>query len=227
MIEHVIFLVVEALAKRQQAEQQANLDALVPEIELLRRRPADVLATQDIVIPAARRVPLTIAAGILVGAVVSGVVLLLTVLLMEVLTQANAPGTLRQFLLVLLVAIIFMPPVVTPWLLLRAVRGGELILRRDGPEFRYRHRAVSCPWALFRAAGAARGDNSRVVVPIASKAIERVELLWHGSIIAYGQDVRLKPFRFVSDTEVELRNVYAANLRDVARLLQRLGQQMS
>ena len=109
----------------------------------------------------------------------------------------------------------------------RWLRGGQLTLKRSGAEFHYRHTSVFCPWTLFRTdMSALQGDNRRVVLLVPPHAIDKIELRRRDSVVGMGRDANIKPFRFRSETELELTNVYAANLRDVARLLLRIGSRL-
>lgn len=227
MIEHLIFLVVEALVKNQQAERQAELRTRVPELDRLREQASETLSQQTITIPAARNTPMAIVVGVVLGTVLFGLCLLGFVVAINLV--ADPKKLTPEADVVIIVGFLLLLVVLlggSIWKMQRMLRGGELLLHRTGVEFRYRDRAVSCPWSLFRTSGAVSGNNVKAVVPIAPRAVDRVELLWRDSVVAYGREVRLKPFRFVSDTEVELRNVYAANLREVVRLLQDLGRRL-
>src|SRR5438046_640913 len=67
MIEHLILILIEALANRDRAEQQVGLETAVPHLEKLRADPAAILAESEVVIPAARRGSMALLLGLIVG----------------------------------------------------------------------------------------------------------------------------------------------------------------
>src|SRR4051794_16540317 len=67
MIEHLILILIEAMASRDRAEQQAALHTAVADLEQLRTNPAVALAAGDVVIPAARRGSMSVLLALLIG----------------------------------------------------------------------------------------------------------------------------------------------------------------
>ena len=225
MIEHLFILLIEVLARREQAEQQAALDTLIADLDRLRTDPAAALTEREVVIPPARHGPLSLFLGVILGFVLFVLVVAVWVVIRSHLPLPRPmPRHMRQVLAVVALAVLSVLILIGFILARRQLRGGELVMHRRGAEFRYRQTTVVCPWAVFRIDLAAlQGNNRKLVIPIPANVIDRIELRWKEDIIGIGRDARIKPFRFISDTDLELTNVYAANLRDVARLLLHIG----
>jgi hypothetical protein len=119
------------------------------------------------------------------------------------------------------------------------LRGGELILHKDGVDFRFRRRTVKCPWRVFSAPGRpAWLDRFTLALPVEPDAIRDVVLLVNGEETASGRDIRTKQFRFRLDSrprvtnsdhlpEVSIRDLYRAKLSEIGALLLEIGSEMS
>jgi len=228
MIEHLILILIEALANRDRAEQQAGLQKAVPDLDLLRADPAAALTEREVVIPAVRRGSMSLLLGLFVGLTLFVLVFGVYSLLRPILPLPRPMREPMRFALVAAALVVLLGLIVLGYALARRwMRGGELVLKRSGAEFRYRHTSVLCPWGLFRVElSAIQGDNRKVVFPVPAHVIDRIEVYQRDAIVGMGRDAKIKSIRFVSDTELELTNVYAANLREVARLLVRIGARM-
>src|SRR5262249_13239793 len=140
MIEHLVILVIEALARREKAEQQVALDSIVADLDQLRDDPAAVLVDREIVIPPARHGPLAflVAAGL--GVVMFLVVLASWVLLRPHLPNPNPiPKSLRPVLAWAMLPVLLGFIGLGYYWARGWLRGGELVLKRQAAEFRYRN----------------------------------------------------------------------------------------
>jgi hypothetical protein len=228
MIEHLVILLIEAMARKEKAEQQVALDVVIAELDHLHSDPAAALAEGDVVIPAARHGPLALLLGVVLGLGMCALMILaFAVIRPHVPLAKPLPRSTRQAIALAALPIMAGFVALGYAIARRSLRGGELTLKRAGAEFRYRHTTVFCPWTLFRVEmSAMQGDNRKVILLVPPHAIDRVELRWRDGVVGIGRDARIKPIRFISETELELTNVYAANLRDVARLLLRIGSRL-
>ena len=228
MIEHLVILVIEALARRERAEQQVGLDAVVADLDRLHSDPATALADQEVVIPPARHGPLSLLVGVALGLLMGVVAFVaLTIARPHLPLPKPIPRPMRQAIVLATLPVLAGLVALGYFLARRWLRGGELTLKRTGAEFRFRHTSVFCPWMVFRTdLSALQGDNRKVILLVPAHTIDKIELRWKDSIIGIGRDANIKPFRFLSETELELTNVYAANLPDVARLLLRIGARL-
>ena len=75
MIEHLVILVIEAMARKERAEQQVSLDAVVADLDRLHSDPAAALTDQDVVIPPARHGPLSLLVGVAMGIIMCAALL--------------------------------------------------------------------------------------------------------------------------------------------------------
>jgi hypothetical protein len=105
----------------------------------------------------------------------------------------------------------------------------ELILHPDGAEFRYGHRAVWCPWALFNVHGTPFLQNAEtlhpvVYVPVRPEAVPAVELRHDGRCIAQGMALRAPQVSFPKPNLAIIYSWYAAEPAELAGFLLELGR---
>ncbi len=230
MIEHLLILLIDQIAKKEQAKLQASLAETLPEFDSLWNSPKETLTDGDVIICPKR----SLWQGLVLSGVVGLIVFALLILVghFALVLWANAVGPAQPPEFVVIFVVVGMIATVASVArfaygrLHRTVVGGEIVATRASVEFRLHETAVACPWSLFRADGPFRGDVRAIVLPINPRCADRVELLRHGGIVDGGRAVQTRAFQFISENEIELRNVYAANLRDVARLLQHLGRKL-
>lgn len=115
------------------------------------------------------------------------------------------------------------------WSLL--LRGHSLVLHPDGVEFIYRDTSVWCPWSLFNADGepfVPDTDSPRagLTLPINSAAVPFLELRRHGAPVAFGAQVKARPFQLNAVDEVVLPARYEVAAADLGRLLLQLGRRL-
>src|SRR5262249_62315553 len=97
MIEHLVILMIEAMARRETAEQQVALDRVVSDLDRLHSDPASALNDQEIVIPPARHGPLSLMVGVALGIVMCAVLLATLAVVRPKLPLPNpAPRPVRQ-----------------------------------------------------------------------------------------------------------------------------------
>jgi hypothetical protein len=110
-------------------------------------------------------------------------------------------------------------------LILRWVRGGEMVLAERGVEMKYRGTVVSCPWELFHTAGQPfRPDRDQVILPVAAAAVPAVQERQQETLVAEGMLVNTRQFSFRSPGEAALRAFYEVNAVELGKVLLHLGQ---
>jgi hypothetical protein len=228
MIEHLIVLAIESLLRQEKAEQQASLDTVITKLDQLRSDPAATLTKREIVIPPARRGPSSFLLGTFLGFATFGLTIFTWFIVRNAIPLPKPlPRPMGQVVFFAGLAILALSIAFGNYLTRRWRMGGKLVLNRSGAEFWQRETRVFCPWVLFRIEMSAfRGDNRKIVLTVPTNVIDKIELHWKDSIVGIGRDAKIKSFRFISESEIELTNVYAANLREVARLLLRIGQRL-
>jgi hypothetical protein len=199
------------------------LRQLVPELDELLSRPADVLSYRDIHIGPWRRI------GSFVGLALLGLLVSVflgmwfTFCLLAPLLRA-APDLFWQGILGFGGAIF----IVILWLSLRALRGGHCTLRLEGVYLRYRRTEVFCPWALFNAPGEPfihKKNLYQIEMPIDMAAVPRVQARMKEAFVAEGWLVKTVQFRFRGIRAV-LRPLYQISPQELAWLLLHLGAEL-
>jgi len=225
MIGHLLLhLLIRNIQKDR--DRLAKLESVVPHLGRLLKDPAVVLAERKISIGS--RNDQAVAVLLLVGFVLLAAVLI-PFLLFRGDHSPGHPQPLVEGLLQLLgmfTATVGLVAVVIGFILI-VNPGGQMVLSRQGLELYYRRSVVFCPWGLFRASGpTAVPKASAILLPICPSAVSSVELRREDLLLASGRDVRMRVFRFRSEHEVELRNVYGVKRDQLAGLLLSLGQRL-
>jgi hypothetical protein len=104
---------------------------------------------------------------------------------------------------------------------------GRIRLSLDGADFEVRGRIVRCPWRLFDVANrdsVARWASLRM--PVDPMVINMIELRKGDRATARGADVRIWGFGIGPDDTVIVRDVYSANMAEVAVLLRQCARQL-
>src|SRR5262245_55262957 len=97
MIEHLVILMIEAMARREKAEQQVALERVVSDLDRLHSDPASALTDQEVVIPPARHGPLSLMVGVALGIVMGAVLLAIVAIVRPRLPLPNPlPRPARQ-----------------------------------------------------------------------------------------------------------------------------------
>jgi hypothetical protein len=227
MLEHFALGAFSKLYGEEASQQNRKLVQVVPRIKSLWLEPESTLERGDVVIPSSSSDMTALLLGALIAACIAGITFIGTILWLrrQPIGQPNPPNfaTLASYLMIVPACLAL---VCTFFGVRWFLRGGQIVMSRQRVEFRYRGQVVSCPWSLFRAEGIADGNYQSVIVPIAREFLDRVEMLRETSTIAVGREVRHFPFHLCSESQVRLQNVYCADLRDIASLLQFLGRKL-
>jgi hypothetical protein len=220
-VEHIIVLFADTLLAIDRFLQQRLRNAVV-DFDELWTDPAGRLAREEVVIGPLRRYAVATALGTFAG------LLLPCGLVFQSLDQPHArPGPPALAEQVLLVAGVCVPPLLGIGLFWHWLRGGEMVLRRDGVVLRFRSNLVFCPWELFQADGDPWPlDRSRLALPVWPPAVADVVHGRGDAIQATGRQVRTRPLYFRADHQVVLRDLYAVRLTDLGPLLLHLGRNL-
>ena len=206
-----------------------ELKQLIPNLRELIDRPADVLAYQDVRVGPCHRYVSSIVVGVISGAGL-GVVLAMCLLSFDIQNRAVIRGFAIFSLLTL--------PIVATIFVLHLSRGGEVILKREWVEFRYRRTRVVCPWAVFNVQGdPAALSYDRLAIPV-SEALHEVECFVNDELKQAGLAVSTRQFRvrafdhprvtgFEHNLEAILSDHYIGRLDDIACLLLIIGRELS
>lgn len=104
-------------------------------------------------------------------------------------------------------------------------RGGWLLLDADGVRFLYRRDEVFCPWVLFDREGLVdRAGDRWVMCPVAGKGLPGVTVRRNGAAVSQGPPVNTAQVQLSSGSQLRLRNLYEADVRECAELLLSLGR---
>jgi hypothetical protein len=112
-------------------------------------------------------------------------------------------------------------------LLLRWLRGGAAVLRREGVALIYRGRTVFCPWTLFQTPGVPyQPDHKRVILPI--NDITPVALAnGDDSVDAHPVgDIKTRQIQGCADGQAALTDLYEVKLPELGELFLHLGRQL-
>jgi hypothetical protein len=110
------------------------------------------------------------------------------------------------------------------WLSLLFGPRGQIVALPEGVQFRHRGKVVFCPWALFGSgAGPARREGRSVVLPVSSAGVTGIELRRGETVLDHGSAIATSGFRFRSEREIELPDVYQFHREGVANLLLYVG----
>jgi hypothetical protein len=227
MLEHIAAHALYGLYAEEAAQQSRKLVEVVPSVKRLLSEPESTLDRGAIIIPSSSSDMTALLFGGFLSACVGGTTFVCTILWLRRLPmgQPNPPNF--ESLASYVIAVPTCLTLICTFFGVRWLRrGGQIVLNRQGVEFKYRGEIVTCPWSLFRADGIPDGNYGCVIVPIAREFLDRVELLRETSTIAVGREVQHYPFQFCSESQVKLQNVYGADLRDIASLLLFLGKKL-
>jgi hypothetical protein len=217
-MEHLVILLVHFVLWLD-TKFQKPLRRALPNYDQLLLDPRQTLAEGDVVLGPMKRYASAAGLGALLG-LASWIVIF--ALVIDDIRRANLPtllvgGVAGAGLILLSLAWI--------WLLLTLLRGGTLVLRTEGVEFRHRRIAVVCPWSVFNVAGqpfAPKADH--VLLPIHPAAVPFIEAFVGGQPVSQGKQVKTKPFTVRSPTQAVLHALYLAPITEAGGLLLRLGR---
>ncbi len=216
---HLLVLLVE-FGRWLDKYYQKPLPRAIPDYERLLLDPRGTLAGQPVTIGPARRYGSAFLIGLL--ALVFGSVLTLCLVVLLVRPVAAGRGLALLLVPIALCAALVL---LCLWLIVRLLRGAEMVLSEEGVELRYRGTEVACPWALFNVAGQPfQPRRDRVLVPVAAAAVPFVEARRHGFRVESGPRIRTPQLRFPSRTEALLRPLYEVPLLELGKLLLQLGR---
>jgi hypothetical protein len=199
------------------------LRQVVPELDELLSRPADVLGYREIHIGPWRRV------GSFVGLALLGLLVSLflgmwfTFCLLAPFLRA-APDLFWQGIFAF-GGTIFL---VILWLSMRALSGGHCTLRPEGVYLRHRRTEVFCPWALFNAPGEPIVNKQslyQIEMPIDLSAVRQVQARVKDAVVAEGSFVKTVQFR-IRGIRAILRPLYQISPQELAWLLLHLGSEL-
>jgi hypothetical protein len=215
LIVHRFVVWIEGLSDRPLRRAVPNLDHLLSD-------PAGTLAGGEITIRSHKRYVSFVILALLFFAIGQAVVILL---LTEMLGQ---PVTLRKRILIASVVVgVVIGSFLLAW---RFTCGGRCILTVDGVSFRHRGIEVFCPWTLFNVDGqpvirtGSGGEQIEFALPVSADAVPLVEVRRHGQVVAQGQAVKSRQFRFRSANEAVLKAIYQVKAAELAPLLLQLGR---
>jgi hypothetical protein len=115
-------------------------------------------------------------------------------------------------------------PVLTTRIIEKYLRGGYMVLRKNGVEMRRHDSTVYCPWTLFNvSAQLRRHRRDQVLLPAHTPAVPAVEQRWNDDVVALGYDVKASQFRFNSKGEMVLKNIYQVDIGELVQLLLQIG----
>jgi hypothetical protein len=110
-------------------------------------------------------------------------------------------------------------------LMARLLRGGWIVVHREGVELIYRRSTVVCPWALFGAtAFVSKPKRSAVTLTVPPTAVPLITHLKCDLIRSHGEDVWTRQLRVVSSTEVVLLGLYRVDIRECCAMLLQVGR---
>jgi hypothetical protein len=220
-VEHLIVLLVE-FVRWLDGRLLKPLRRAVPDLDQLLADPRGTLAGQPVTIGPARKYASSVFLGLLLALFLGSQVFVVFIVLAG---PGKLFGNRHAGLLVLLALFLAVLLVGMVWLVVHVRRGGEVVLREDGVELRYRRSAVFCPWALFNAPGQPFLTRPELMLlPVAPEAVPFVEVRDDGSVRATGRQVKTKQLRFKSATEASLHAFYEVYPAELGTLLLRLGR---
>lgn len=205
-----------------------KLQRIIPNLSELIERPADVLSYEEVRIGPCRRYVMSTLLGLL-AAVGGGTAILFFAL--------GCGMKDKDTIKVLGMLLLFTMPIGCVWGMLHLTRGGELVMTREGVEFRYRRKRVVCPWPVFNAPGdPAVLAYDRLAIPV-SATVQQVEYFSKDQLMQTGLTVNTRPFRIRSfdqprvtghpnNWEVILVDYYSGRLDDIACLLLLIGREL-
>ena len=202
---------------------EKSLQRVLPDLERLRADPAAVLDEGPLTIGPARRY----GTGVALGLLASGPGLLIALLVFVALVDPpQGPPNRSPAIQATLGALLVGVPLGSIWLVLRWLRGGHLVLHRQGVELRYRRWTVFCPWELFDRDGLPEQQRrDRLRLPIAPAAVPYVVATRRdGYCLPEGQLIRTRQFRLCSPNEAVLIALYEVRLAEIGPLLLHLGR---
>jgi hypothetical protein len=216
-----IFLLIRNALQWLDKQAERPLLHVLPDLEYLLLDPKHVLTGREIVVGPARR----ISSGFFLGLFV-GMIIWLAVVLGVFLLVGPPPNPPRQndrgaLLICLLPVLVFLAILV----LLRARRGGRMVLGERGIAMHYWGTEVFCPWAVFNTRGQPYSPgHGRVVLPVAPESLGLVVARRDGNLLAEGIMVDTPQLRFRSANEALARAFYEVNGAELAKVVLHLGR---
>jgi hypothetical protein len=197
----------------------------IPDLDQLLADPDRRFREQPITIGPRRRYVTATLVGILLAMANAGWIFLLFSALLD---RRKGPPGLRpdaSFLIALLLGELALNLLLSILLVFWFLRGGRMVLTREGAELRYRGSLVFCPWMLFDAPGKpSRAGRNEVLLPMEQDAIPHVTLSRRGQVVARGATIRCRSLRFVEGYGVILCPLCVVKATELADLLLRLGR---
>jgi hypothetical protein len=205
---------------------------VIPRFQRLVDHPADYLSAEDVRIGPCIRWVTCIVFGTVLGLIFSCGIAFSAL-------RADKPVAHRptedqvQFWLV-----VASGPLIVSVALLYWLRGGELVLRRDGIEFRFRRRVVVCSWAFFDTPSEPEWlDKFTLAMAVNSNAINGAKLYVDCAESSIGQRINTLQFRFRPPgtnpitikeglPEVALRDLYSARLNEIGSMILILSREL-
>jgi hypothetical protein len=220
--EHIVIHLIDLIRWLDRQFHQP-LRGVVPDLDRLLADPGAVLAARDVTIGPARRYASGVCLGLLLGFVNLLWIFPLVALLVH--PPGAAPAKPPPLVDLLFLALLLTVLIGSVLLVLRYRRGGSLTLKASGVEFQYRKTVVSCPWALFNAAGQPfRPGPGRLLLPVAAAAVPFVEARTGETLKAAGSRVKTRQLRFNSGSEATLQDLYRVDALEWGWLLLRVGR---
>jgi hypothetical protein len=210
----MVLLVRSVLVWLDRQSERSILQVL-PDLGSLLLDPHQELKGRAVVVGPARKIGRALFLGFLLGLFAWWAVAF--VLLVVLKGQGAAFSLVMVFMAVL--------PAAGMSLMVRWVRGGEMILRENAVELKYRGTVVVCPWAVFRMAGQPFSPApDRIVLPVVAAAVPLVQASRDGDVVAEGMRVASQQLWFRSPGEAVLRALYEVNALELGKVLLYLGR---
>lgn len=222
-MEHGVILLIEAILALDR-KLQKPLSRVVPDLARLRAEPREVLADDEIAF--GPRKPYAVAA--VLGCGVGLLVLIgFAIAADDPKPGPAAPGPADPTPLVTALLGTVVTAAAGTALVLSWLRGGWMVLRRQGVEMGYRGRTVFCPWEFFSASGKPyQPDWKRVILPV-NPGVPLAASGQDGEVVAlWAADIKTKPIETCADGQVALRDLYEVRLAEVGELLLHLGRRL-
>jgi hypothetical protein len=222
-MEHGVILLIEAILAIDR-KLQKSLGRVVPDLARLRAEPREVLAAEEVVF--GPRKPYAMAAVLGCGA---GLLVLIgfAISMDDPKPAPAAPAPPDPTPLVTALFATIVTAAAGTALMLSWLRGGWMVLRRQGVEMGYRGRMVFCPWEFFSASGKPyQPDWKRVILPV-NPAVPLAASGDDGDVVAlWAAEVKTKPIETCAEGQVALRDLYEVRLAEIGELLLHLGRRL-
>jgi hypothetical protein len=215
-----LVLIVKGVVLWLDQRSERSLFKLIPDLGNVLYDPHQTFRNREIVIGPARRYGTGLFLWLLAAAVGWLGLAALMVLLLEGKKAAAAPGA---GLLLLVAWLVLLGGSLV--LILRCIRGGELVLTRRGVELKYRGTVVVCPWELFHTDGQPFSpDRDQLILPVVTAAVPAVQARRQDTLLAEGLRINTRQLWFRSPAEAVLRAFYEVNAVELGKVLLHLGQ---